>query len=385
MVRDGSVSDGEQWRENSVDNRGIDNRRKGTCGWIRRAMKLPLRFVTSFLLISVGVNSWPYHGIVGVGQSVYVAPVYEVAPAVRLLPTELVKEVQATVVAGPVTGTTIVEGSSSGPVTILSPGTSSKIPQTDIATTTKIDVSDEVEDSVLIKGASAGPVTLVAPSDGSVVAIAETNNATSASAETKKGAVAASASAEATVAIENAEESSETSANVTTINETVGIASAKAVIGPSTGPIIIAGPTAPPLPVATVPTATDKQSATVATSNATSSVSVASSAVANASVSATVTVEGTDNGSENLADATELTRIEGSASSSSLATSGSSAASASAKVNLITPTIAVTRVPLSNLVVSAAAAPSALVSGPSGTISAGSAASLLLKPPLYTL
>ncbi|CAK9830224.1 hypothetical protein ANTRET_LOCUS7426 [Anthophora retusa] len=384
MVCDGSVSDGEQWRENSVDNRGIDNRRKGTRGWTRRAMKLPLRFVASFLLVSVGVNSWPYHGIVGVGQSVYVAPVYEVAPAVSLLPTEPVKEVQATVVAGPVTGTTIVEGSSSGPVTILSPGTSSKIPQTAIATPPKTDVSEEVEDSVLIKGASAGPVTLVAPSASSV-AIAETNNAASASIETKKGVVAASASAEASVAIENAEESSETSTNVTTINETVGIASAKAVIGPSTGPIIIAGPTAPPLPVVTVATATAEQPATVATSNATSSVSVASTAVANASVSATVTVEGTDDGTENLADATESTRIEGSASSSSSATSGSSAVSASAKVNLITPTIAVTKAPLSNVVVSAAAVPSALVSGPSGTISAGSVASLLLKPPLYTL
>ncbi|KOC70072.1 hypothetical protein WH47_08333, partial [Habropoda laboriosa] len=337
-----------------------------------------LRFAASILLVSIGAtNGWPYHGIVGVGQSVYVAPVYGVAaPAVSLLPTEPVKEVR-TVVAGPVTGTTIVEGSSSGPVTIVSPGTLTKIHETAQTTTTaappKIDV---LEDSVLIKGATAGPVTLVAPSASSI-AVADTENAVSARAETKKGVVAASASAEATVAIENAEESLEATANATTITETIGVASAKAVIGPSTGPIIIAGPTAPPIPVAVA--ATTAEPATVAASAATSSVSVASTAVANASVSSTVTVERTSDGSALLTDATESTRIEGSASSSS------SAASASARVNLITPAIAVASAPLSNVVVSAAAAPPALVSGPSGTISAGTAASLLLKAPLYTL
>lgn len=118
-------------------------------------------------------------------------------------------------------------------------------------------VSDVPEDSVLIKGASAGAVTLVAPSDNSVA-----NNATS-----------------AVVAIENAEESS------TPIKETIGVASANAVIGPSTGPVIIAGPTAPPLPI---PVSTTEQPvavpAIVVETNS-ESVSVASTAAANLSVS----------------------------------------------------------------------------------------------------
>ena len=79
---------------------------------------------------------------------------------------------------------------------------------------------------------------MVAPSDNSIA-----NNAASAVAEAKKGGGAA---ASAAVAIENAEESS---ANAAPIKETIGVASANAVIGPSTGPIIIAGPSAPPLPI----------------------------------------------------------------------------------------------------------------------------------------
>lgn len=89
-----------------------------------RLIRFQLRFVASIFLTSVRASSWPYHEIVGVGQSagpLLVAPVYGVAPAVSLLPAEPAKKAQ-TIVAGPVTKT-VVEGSSSGPVTIVSPGT----------------------------------------------------------------------------------------------------------------------------------------------------------------------------------------------------------------------------------------------------------------------
>lgn len=127
---------------------------------------------------------------------------------------------------------------------------------------------------MLIKGASAGAVTLVAPSDNSIA-----NNAASAQAEAKKGGGAA---ASAAVAIENAEESSSVP-----IKETIGVASANAVIGPSTGPIIIAGPTAPPLPI---PVSTSEQpvAATVVETNS-DSLSVTSTATANLSVSGSIT------------------------------------------------------------------------------------------------
>lgn len=127
---------------------------------------------------------------------------------------------------------------------------------------------------MLIKGASAGAVTLVAPSDNSIA-----NNAASAQAEAKKGGGAA---ASAAVAIENAEESSSAP-----IKETIGVASANAVIGPSTGPIIIAGPTAPPLPI---PVSTSEQpvAATVVETNS-DSLSVTSTATANLSVSGSIT------------------------------------------------------------------------------------------------
>ncbi|XP_043580332.1 endochitinase A1-like [Bombus pyrosoma] len=356
-------------------------------------MKLLLRFVASIFLTSVRASSWPYHEIVGVGQSsgpLLVAPVYGVAPAVSLLPAEPAKKAQ-TIVAGPVTKT-VVEGSSSGPVTIVSPGTpatSSPPP-----TTLKPAIASAVpEDTVLVKGASAGAVTLVAPSDNSV-AIADTNNAASAEAETKKGAVAASA--KAVVAIESAEESSTTKASTnvtaTAIRETIGIASANAVIGPSTGPIIIAGPTVPPVPVpagveASTPEAVT--AASVAASATAKSASVSSSAVANVSVSSNISAEQTSDVSGLASDATEPTRIEGSASSSSTvtSTSGSSTAFASARINLISPlgTIALGETPLSNVVVSTGTAPSAIVSGPSGSVSTGSASPLLLKVPLYHL
>lgn len=145
-------------------------------------------------------------------------------------------------------------------------------------------VSGVPEDTVLIKGASAGAVTLVAPSDNSIA-----NNAASAVAEAKKGGGAATSAA---VAIENAEESA---ANAAPIKETIGVASANAVIGPSTGPIIIAGPTAPPLPI---PVSTSEQPvvATVVETNS-DSVSVASTATANLSVSGLIrTVERTEDG-----------------------------------------------------------------------------------------
>lgn len=94
-----------------------------------RLIRFQFQLAASILLTSVCASGWPYHEIVG-EQSVtplFVAPVYGVAPAVSLLTTDVAKET-ATVVAGPVTGTTIVEGSSSGPVTILSPGSVAKTP-----------------------------------------------------------------------------------------------------------------------------------------------------------------------------------------------------------------------------------------------------------------
>ncbi|CAL7934343.1 unnamed protein product [Xylocopa violacea] len=255
-------------------------------------MKFPLWFAASILLTSVRASDWAYHEIVGAGQSpgpLLVAPVYRVAPAVSLLPTEPIKEV-GTLVAGPVTRT-IVEGSSSGPVTIVSAGTPTTTPEPAPITATRkaIEATAVSEDSVLIKGASAGPVTLVAPSDNPI-AIAD--SAASAEIEAAKGAVAASATAKAGVAIENAKVSSATEATVelSTVEETVGVASANAVIGPSTGPIIIAGPTAPPLPAAlTTPTAAP---VTVVAPTATGPVSVSSSAVANASVTSSKTTAG---------------------------------------------------------------------------------------------
>lgn len=146
-------------------------------------------------------------------------------------------------------------------------------------------VSAVPEDTVLVKGATAGAVTLVAPSDNRATIA---NNAASAEAETKKGAVAASA--KAAVAIESVEESSatEASTNTAVIGETIGIASANAVIGPSTGPIIIAGPTAPPIPVPVTVHVSTPESVTVDASASAESVSVSSSAVANVSVASSV-------------------------------------------------------------------------------------------------
>lgn len=87
-----------------------------------------LQLATSILL-TVPANSWPYHGTVGGGEStVLVGPVYGLSP-VSLLPPKP-DEVLGTVIRGPVTGTTFVEGSSSGPVTIVSPGTPTHAPQT---------------------------------------------------------------------------------------------------------------------------------------------------------------------------------------------------------------------------------------------------------------
>lgn len=93
-----------------------------------RLIRFQLQLAASILLTSVYASGWPYHEIVGAGQSaapVFVAPVYGVAPAVSLLAAGPLKEA-ATVVAGPVTGTTIVEGSSSGPVSIVPPGSPAK-------------------------------------------------------------------------------------------------------------------------------------------------------------------------------------------------------------------------------------------------------------------
>ncbi|XP_076238907.1 uncharacterized protein LOC143182049 [Calliopsis andreniformis] len=338
-----------------------------------RLIRFQLQLTASILLTSVCASGWPYHEIVGVAQSatpVFVAPVYGVAPAVSLLDPE--KEAE-TVVAGPVTGTTIVEGSSSGPVTIVSPGSVSETPVNPPPPTLSNLLFKLVdEDAVLIKGASAGPVTLVAPSDNHAI-----DNALSAPAETKKGAVATSA--QAGVAIENAEVSSAAtaSANVTVVSETIGVATAKAVIGPSTGPIIIRGPTAPPLPT-TVAVTTP---ATVATSTS-ASVSVASSAVANASISSTVEEEKRPDAAGKSLKSFETTILKSSASSSASVTqnSGNSVVSATAGVNLITSPVV--EAPLSNVVVSAPPIPSAVVSGPSGSISRAAASVLLLKAPL---
>ncbi|KAG6802282.1 flocculation protein FLO11 [Apis mellifera caucasica] len=340
------------------------------------AMKLPLLQLATSILLTVPANSWPYHGTVGGGEStVLVGPVYGLSP-VSLLPPKP-DEVLGTVIRGPVTGTTFVEGSSSGPVTIVSPGTPTHAPQTTPSPTQTV-VSGVPEDTVLIKGASAGAVTLVAPSDNSIA-----NNAASAVAEAKKGGGAA---ASAAVAIENAEESS---ANAAPIKETIGVASANAVIGPSTGPIIIAGPTAPPLPI---PVSTSEQpvAATVVETNS-DFVSVASTAAANLSISDSVTsVERAEDEPSLATDRIESRKIEGSASSSSTVTtaSGSSTASATARVNLISPASTIAVGPLSNVVVSPTKASSSaiVVSGPLGTVSTASVSPLdRIKTPLHPL
>ncbi|XP_076672283.1 uncharacterized protein LOC143371214 [Andrena cerasifolii] len=348
-------------------------------------MKLPLQLAASILLTSVYASGWPYHEIVGVGQSaapVFVAPVYGVAPAVSLIAAGPLKEA-ATVVAGPVTGTTIVEGSSSGPVTVVSPGSPAKTLHDTLPRIEKpADAPNEAsDDSVLIKGATAGPVTLVAPSDNSVP---DADNAPSARAETKNGAVATSA--EAGVSIKDAEESSaaDASANATAISETIGVASARAVIGPSTGPIIIVGPTAPPIPI--VPMTVDASTAAPATvATSTTSDDVSSTAAANASASNAITIGGPRKGLALVTNATEASVVEGSASSSASATrnSGNSVVSASARVNLITPParIAAVGAPLRNAVVSAQAVAAALVSEPSGSVSGVAAPALLLSAP----
>ncbi|XP_053978586.1 platelet binding protein GspB-like [Hylaeus volcanicus] len=428
-------------------------------------MKLLLQLAASILLTSVCASGWPYREIVGVGQSaapLLVAPVYGLAPATRLLPPEAEKEL-ATVVAGPVTGTTFVEGSSSGPVTIQLPGNAVNQVENVLPPIEKAsDVASVSDDSVLIKGASAGPVTLVAASDNSV---ASADNAASARAATKNEAVASSASGKATVAIENTEESAR---NTARISETVGVASAKAVIGPSTGPIVIVGPTAPPLPTIIPPTVTPLEAATsdasisaraastasssasttsttnvastisnsasssasaASTTNVASTVSNSASATSSASSSANTaapvssssnaastasssasasTASNSDsaaataaaniaaseaesprelnNGPSLARDATEETGAEVSTSSSTVATrnSGNSVVTASARVNFITPaaTIAVDEASLSNVVVSTPTIPSAVVSVPSGSISATAASALFLQAPL---
>ncbi|XP_043526612.1 platelet binding protein GspB-like isoform X2 [Frieseomelitta varia] len=341
---------------------------------------LLLRFAASILLMSVRAGSSPYREIVGVGQSaapLLVAPVYKVPPAVSLLPAGSIDDAP-TIVAGPVTKT-IVQGSSSGPVTVVSPATSADCSPTAPETVQKVTVVSAVpEDTVLVKGATAGAVTLVAPSDNSATIA---NNAASAEAETKKCGVAASAKAAA--AIENAEESSatEASSNTAVIGETVGIASANAVIGPSTGPIIIAGPTAPPIPVPVTVHAPTPESVTVDAS---------ASAESNVSVTSSVRAERIDDESCLLTDAAESTRIEGSASSSSAvtsSTSGNSKASASASVNLISSaaTIALDETPLSNVVVSTGTASPSVVSDPSESVPAGNASPWLLNRPLHHL
>ncbi|XP_015436910.1 PREDICTED: flocculation protein FLO11-like [Dufourea novaeangliae] len=337
-------------------------------------MKLPPQLVASILLTSVCAAGWPYREIVGVEQSaspLFVAPVYGVAPAVSLL--DPAKEAVATIVAGPVTGTTIVEGSSSGPVTVVSPGDAITGLDNSPPSTKNATVAPAApEDSVLIKGASAGPVTLVAPSDNPAAIV---DSATSARAETKKEVVASSASSSAGVAIENSEESS----NPATISQTIGIASAKAIIGPSTGPVIIVGPTAPPAPTTVaVPTV-------VPLSDASTSIIEASSETTNISISSNATVQTLNELSASVTDTTEPTGVRISASNSSQTitqNSGNSVVFASARVNLITPaaTIAASEVALSNAVLSATTVPTALVSGSSGTVSAAAtaAASALL-------
>lgn len=90
---------------------------------ISSLIRFQLRLVASILLMSVRADCWPYHEIVDTGKSapVYVPAVYEAAPALSLLPIEAAKDV-GTVVTGPVTAITFIEGSSSGPVTILTSG-----------------------------------------------------------------------------------------------------------------------------------------------------------------------------------------------------------------------------------------------------------------------
>ncbi|XP_043801352.1 flocculation protein FLO11-like [Apis laboriosa] len=336
-------------------------------------MKLPLLQLAISILLTVPASSWPYRGTVGDREStVLVGPVYGLSP-VSLLPAK--PELLGTVIRGPATGTTFVEGSSSGPVTIVSPGTPANAPRTTPSPAQTV-VSGAPEDTVLIKGASAGAVTLVAPSDNSIA-----NNA-SAQAEAKKGGGAA---ASAAVAIENAEESSSPP-----IKETIGVASANAVIGPSTGPIIIAGPTAPPLPI---PVSTSEQpvAATVVETNSHDSLSVTSTATANLSVSGSITtVERAEDEGPGLAtDSTESRKIEGTASSTSTVTTTSGSittASATARVNLISPASTIAVGPLSNVVVSPTKASSAIVSGPLGAVSTASVSSLdQIKTPLHPL
>nr|XP_033336117.1 calphotin-like [Megalopta genalis] len=324
-------------------------------------MKLLLQLVTSILLTSVCVAGWPYREIVNIEQSalpVFVAPVYDVAPAVSSPDSD---EELATVVAGPITGTTFVEGSSSGPVTVLSPLNAADVLRNNPTLTknaTEVVVPNVTEDSVLIKGASSGPVTLIAPS----AAIADD------AAETKEGIVASPAS----VAIENTAEGA-AKASAMTISETIGVASAKAVIGPSTGPIIIAGPTAPPVPTtAAVPTVAPLTVADTAEPVGPASASIASN------LAATETVEEHNNETTSVPDATEPSRAEVSASNSATRSSGNSTVSTSAKVNLITPAaiIAAAETATSSIVVSAVTVPAAHASGPSGTISEAAASTL---------
>lgn len=337
-------------------------------------MKLLLRLAASILLASVCAASWPYREIVGVGQSespVFVAPVYGLAPAISPLAGD---EEVATVVAGPVTGTTIVEGSSSGPVTVLSPADAAGIDDTTLKTNATEDpnlpegangadassangATEEAisEDSVIIRGASSGPVTLVAPS----AAIA--HNAPSAG--TKGWAVASSAS----VAIEDA--------GLSTIKETIGTASANAVIGPSTGPIIIAGPTAPPIPYANVPTV-----APIAAND--TGVLLGPATIDSLAADAAL-------GSENASTTDAPPPPPGqnqeisASSTATVSTSGNSTVSTSAKVNLITPAAriaATAETATSGIVVSAVTASTAHASDPTATVSGDAASALLVHP-----
>ncbi|XP_076656457.1 uncharacterized protein LOC143361082 [Halictus rubicundus] len=333
-------------------------------------MKLLLQLAASILLTSVCAASWPYREIVGVGQSespVFVAPVYGVAPVISPLDND--QEV-ATIVAGPVTGTTIVEGSSSGPVTVLSPVDAAGINDPSLKTNATEEPNlakgavaklpeDATEDSVIIKGASSGPVTLVAPS----AAVAD--NAPSAGTKTG-GAVASSAS----VAIENAEESGRVSP--TTIKETIGIASANAVIGPSTGPIIIVGPTAPPIPTTNVPTVTPIA--------ADADTDVVGPAIAIDSLPATGEL---GNETASTAGAPEANQEISATSTATVPSSGNSTVSTSAKVNLITPAAriaATAETATSSIVVSAVTASTAHASDPAATVSGAAASALIIHP-----
>ncbi|XP_076287569.1 uncharacterized protein LOC143212544 [Lasioglossum baleicum] len=328
-------------------------------------MKLLLRLVASILLTSVCTASYQYREIVGVGQSespVFVAPVYGLVPAISQLEDEEV----ATIVAGPVTGTTIVEGSSSGPVTVLSPVDAASINDPPLKTNATEEPNlpkgaeaslpkdatevANLEDSVIIRGASSGPVTLVAPS----AAIAD--NAPSAGT---KGAVAPSAS----VVIEDTE--------VSTIKETIGVASAKAVIGPSTGPIIIVGPTAPPIPTTNVPTVAPiagEDTGVIGTATAIDSLA-ADGELGNETASTT--------------DAPEPNQEISASSTATVSTSGNSTVSTSAKVNLITPAAriaATAETATSSIVVSAVTASTAHASDPAATVSGDAASALLIHP-----